>query len=99
MKLYLVHAGYYDTEIAEGIYEFHVNFLVAATSFEEARLRAKARPDFQGKRMHVDGLVEIQSVDGFEVTLSENPALQGQSCLISNKHRDLATKPATPSNS
>lgn len=34
MKLYLVHCGFYDEEVSEGIYEFHVNLPVIAESLD-----------------------------------------------------------------
>lgn len=92
MKLFLVHCGFYDNEICGGIYESHANFFVAAPSFEEARTKAKSLPDFQAKRMHVDGLQEISAVDGFEIDLRENSNLRGQTVLVNIKHRDLASK-------
>lgn len=94
LKLYLVHCGFYDPELQDGIYESHVNLLVPATSFEEARANAKLDPDFQKKRMHVDGLQEIEAVRGYRVALREDPALEGKSRIVSNRHRDLAPKPA-----
>jgi len=93
MKLYLVHCGFYDSDVCGGIYEFHVNFLVAAHSFEDARLRAKALPEFRTKRMHIDGLQEISSVSGFLIELREEAALNGQTVLISQKFRELAPAP------
>lgn len=94
LKLYLVHCGFYDPELQDGIYESHVNFPVAAASFEDARARAKLHPDFQKKRMHVDGLQEIQAVNGFRINLENDPSLAEQTLVISNRHRDLAPKPA-----
>jgi uncharacterized protein len=94
MKLYLVHCGFYDTELCEGIYESHVNFFVAAEGFEDARMRAKLLPEFKSKRMHVDGLQEISAVSGYNIVLSEDANLRGQTVIVSNKHRDLAPKPA-----
>lgn len=93
MKLYLVHCGFYDSEVCDGLYESHVNFFVAADSFEAARLKAKEDPQFKGKRMHVDGLQEITAVDGFRIELTEDSSLQGKTVLLNNKHRDLAPKP------
>ena len=95
-KLYLVHCGFYDPELQDGIYESHVNVLVAATSFEEARAKAKLDPDFQKKRMHVDGLQEIEAVRGYRISLEEDASLEGKSLVTSNRHRDLAPKPANP---
>lgn len=37
MKLFLVHCGFYDSDLCDGLYEGHVNFFVTADSFEGAR--------------------------------------------------------------
>ncbi len=92
MKLYLVHCGFYDAEICDGLYESHVNFFVSAGSFEEARAQAKLIPEFQSKRMHIDGLQEIYSVNGFRVHLEHDASLESQTRIINFKHRDLAPK-------
>lgn len=98
MKLYLVHCGYYDQEIMDGLYEGHVNLFVAAESFEEARSKAKRHPLFQEKRMHVDGLQQIDAIDGFRVTLEEDRALDGRSTVQTDRYRGLAPKnPEKPS--
>jgi len=92
MKLFLVHCGFYDAELGDGIYESHTNFFVAAQDFDDAKLKAKALPQFQNKRMHVDGLQEIVAVEGFRIGLTEDKSLAGGSVVLSNKHRDLAPK-------
>jgi hypothetical protein len=43
--------------------------------------------------MHVDGLQEIQAVNGFRVRLEWDASLDDQTQLLSFKHRDLAPKP------
>ena len=91
-KLFLVHCGFYDLEVLDGNYESHVNFFVAALDFDDARAKAKILPDFLRKRMHVDGIQEIQAVGGHHVTLRENTDLKGETLLISNKTRELAPK-------
>ncbi len=96
MKLYLVHCGFYDSEVCDGVYESHANFFVCASTFEEAKIKAKSLPEFKGKRMHVDGLQEIQSVDGFKLHLEYDEALQGKTSIINFKHRDLAPASALP---
>lgn len=99
MKLFLVHCGFYDLEICDGIYESHINIHVIAASPEEARLKAKQDPSFVKKRMHVDGIQEIAAINGYRIDLKEDPSLKGESIIVSNRHRDLAPKPATtPSN-
>ena len=89
MKLYLIHCGFYDLDLCEGIYESHVNLLVAANTFEEAKLRVRENKDFRAKKMHIDGLQEVALVNGYEVTLVHNSSHNGQTVLVGNCHRDL----------
>lgn len=95
MKLYLIHCGFYDTDLCDGLYESHVNFFVAANSFEDARMQAKMIPEFKAKRMHVDGLQEVSAVNGHRVQLQEDLTLQGETIILNHKHRDLAPKSPT----
>lgn len=97
MKIYLVHCGFYDSDVCDGLYESHVNFFIGALSFEEARAKAKALSEFKNKRMHVDGLQEVSAVNGFVIELREDPSLNGQTILISQKYRELAPKPTSES--
>ncbi|MBC7693081.1 MAG: hypothetical protein H7222_15060 [Methylotenera sp.] len=99
MKLYLVHCGYYDPEISQGIYEFHVNFMVAAENFEMARANVKEKPEFKTKRMHVDGAQELEAVDGYRIELNSDASLAGESRVTPLHHRDLAPKKPIPSTS
>jgi hypothetical protein len=92
MKLFLVHCGFYDGEVFDGVYESHVNFFVAAESFDDARARARLNPTYQGKKMHVDGLQRVDAVDGFDVALTPNPGLGGASMVAGSRHRELAPK-------
>jgi hypothetical protein len=89
MKLYLVHCGFYDLDLCEGIYESHINLLVAAASFDEAKKRVRENPEFKKRKMHVDGLQEISLVNGYAVNLAMVPSETGKTVLISNRHRDL----------
>lgn len=90
MKLYLVHCGFYDKEIVDGIYEMHVNLFVAAESFDDAKLRAKLLPEFKAKKMHVDGLQEITAVSGYQIKLEEDLSLHGESRVHGSRFRELA---------
>ncbi|MEO5971312.1 MAG: DUF1543 domain-containing protein [Bdellovibrionia bacterium] len=93
MKLYLVHCGYYDSEICEGLYEGHANFFVAAESAQDACLKVKLISEFKAKHMHVDGLQELVSVDGYEVELKWGKSSQkGKSIVINHRQRELAPK-------
>ena len=73
MKLYLVHCGFYDRNSGGGVYESHTNFFVAAADFEEARAKAKEISGFQRMNMHVDGIQELQAVNGYDIQLIASP--------------------------
>ncbi len=90
MKLFLVHCGFYDSEVAGGIYESHVNYFVVARDFDEAKSKIKENADFKTKKMHIDGLQQVDAVDGYRVTCESESALAGQSVLVNYKHRQLA---------
>lgn len=92
MNLYLVHCGFYDPAICDGLYESHVNFFVVARTFEEARQNAKSIPEFQNKKMHIDSLQEVRAVGGHRLSLVEDLSLGGQTIAINYKHRELAPK-------
>lgn len=99
MKLFLIHCGFYDLGLSDGIYESHVNFFVAANDFDEARVRAKEIPEFKAKRMHVDGIQQIEAVFGHRVRLERDARLEeAQSEILSHRHRDLAPKVASAPN-
>ena len=93
MKLFLVHCGFYSSDVGDGIYESHVNFFVAAEDFSDARTKAKNLEDFKKFRMHVDGIQELRAVDGFRISLEADSAFEGRSEIVSHRHRDLAAKP------
>lgn len=65
MYLYLAHVGFYDEEI--GIYELHSNILVVAEDVKSAKEKIKQKPVYQKKKMHIDGIIEIINVDGYEI--------------------------------
>ena len=69
MKLFLIHVGFYDPEVIEGLYEQHSNYFVVAEDMKEARERAKKNPIYKRKKMHIDGIQELNVVDGFRITL------------------------------
>jgi hypothetical protein len=79
LRLYLVHCGFYDPALAGGLYESHVNYLIPARSFPEAKARTKELPEYRERKMHVDGIEELQAVHGFRIHLREDPALRGAS--------------------
>ncbi|MDC0509399.1 DUF1543 domain-containing protein [Gammaproteobacteria bacterium] len=72
MKLYMMHVGYYDKNIGDGIYEIHLNYFVAALNPKDAKIKTKSFAEFKEKSMHIDGIKEISFVDGYEVLLKES---------------------------
>lgn len=89
MKLYLVHCGFYDSDLCDGIYEGHINLFVAAKSFEDAKVQVRLEPEFKKKKMHVDGLQEVELVNGHLVQLVPDHHRLNQTVLNSNRHRDF----------
>ncbi len=87
MTLYLIHCGFYDDEISDGIYEFHVNIPVVGESMDAAKSKVRTNPSFQRKKMHIDGIQEIKAVDGFRI-LFENSA-EAPSVVNNFPYRDL----------
>jgi len=73
LNLYLVHCGFYDQSLAaEGshnIFEGHHNFYVVARDPAEAKAKVMTKPLFQARKMHVDGMHQIEVVDGYRVKL------------------------------
>ena len=93
MKLFVVHCGFYDNALSEGeapnIYEGHYNFYVAAEDASEAKAKVKEKTLFKSKKMHVDGIHHLNSVDGFKVNLipaqTDKSSIQGYSYDKSKK--------------
>ncbi len=72
MKLFMVHVGYYDKSIGEGLYETHLNYFVAAEDAKDAKNKTHQLSEFQERSMHIDGMKEISSVDGYKVSLEKD---------------------------
>ena len=72
MKLFLIHAGFYDDNVSGGFYESHTNYFVVATDVKQAKQKAKAISEYKDKKMHIDGIKEIDVVDGYRISLHEN---------------------------
>ena len=69
MKLFLIHVGFYDNDIMNGLYEQHCNYFIVAKNFNEAKKKAKLQSIYKKKKMHIDGIQELNIVDGFRITL------------------------------
>ena len=72
MKLFLIHAGFYDKKISAGFYESHTNYFVVAVDAKEAKVKAKELLEFQDKKMHIDGIMELDKVDGYKIILQSS---------------------------
>ena len=71
MKLYLVHTGYYDKSIGDGFYEQHTNIFIIAKDAHNAREKVKKNKEFVAKKMHIDGIKEIENIDGYDIDLKK----------------------------
>jgi len=90
MNLYYIHCGFYDHEISEGIYEFHINIPIVAISIEEAKSQVRCNSIFKKKRMHIDGIQEIKVVDGYRLDLVADECFNQHQTIVENHlHRDL----------
>ena len=76
MKLYLIHVGFYDPNIMKGLYEQHANFFVAAENVRDAKKKAREKSLYKKKKMHIDGIQELNIIDGYRINLvAENDSL------------------------
>ena len=73
MKLYMIHVGFYDIALMDGLYEQHGNYFVAADTAKDAKIHVSENPTFKHKKMHIDGIKELNTVDGYQVTLVKDP--------------------------
>ena len=71
MKLFLIHVGFYDPEIMGGLYEQHINYFVVAKNIKEAKKKARLNPIYKRKKMHIDGIKEVDVVDGYKIELEK----------------------------
>ena len=75
MKLYLIHVGYYDTEIMDGLYEQHTNYFVVAKNVKDAKKKARQNSTYKKKKMHIDGIQELNRIDGYRIKLVEDNSI------------------------
>ena len=72
MKLFLVHVGFYDEKVSGGFYESHTNYFIVAEGVKEAKKKAKEIPEYKEKKMHIDGIKELDAVNGYKIVLEKN---------------------------
>tara|TARA_B100000686_G_scaffold46515_1_gene49560 strand:+ start:342 stop:599 length:258 start_codon:yes stop_codon:yes gene_type:complete len=85
----MVHVGYYDKSIGEGLYETHLNYFVAAESAKEAKDKAHQLSEFQERSMHIDGMKEISNVDGYNVILEKDSGSKPGEVISYDEAKDL----------
>ncbi len=83
MKLFLVHTGYYDDRISNGFYESHTNYFVVAENIKKAKIRIKKIDEFKDKKMHIDGILEIQNIGKYSIKLEKLTLNEG---LLNNQY-------------
>ena len=69
MKLFLIHAGFYDPDIMEGLYEQHTNFFLVAKNVKDAKVKVRKNIIYKKKEMHIDGIKELNTIDGYKIKL------------------------------
>ena len=69
MKLFQVHTGFYDPNISDGFYEGHTNIFVCARDEKEAREKVKEKEEYKKFKMHIDGVQEIDTIEGYKIIL------------------------------
>ena len=89
MKLFMVHVGYYDKSIGEGLYETHLNYFVAAKDAKEAKSKAHQLSEFRERSMHIDGMKEISSVDGYKVSLEQDEGSESGQVISYDDTKEL----------
>jgi hypothetical protein len=60
-----------------------------AANADEAKQNAKLMPDYRAKMMHVDGILEIDAVQGCRIKLDHEAELDGRSVMNGLSYDDL----------
>ena len=89
MKLFMVHVGFYDSSIGDGIYETLLNYFLAAENAKDAKAKAQSLEEFKSKSIHIDGIKEISNVEGYEVILRESSYSQEGEVLSYDEAKEL----------
>tara|TARA_B100000003_G_scaffold171215_2_gene158680 strand:+ start:520 stop:795 length:276 start_codon:yes stop_codon:yes gene_type:complete len=73
MKLYLVHTGFYDPSISKGFFESHSNYFIIAENEKSAKIRMKQMDEFKDKKMHIDGIMELNKIGDYHISINIDP--------------------------
>ena len=60
---------YYNSEIRGSLYAQHTNYFVIAESVAFAKKKAIEIPEYQKNKMHIDGIQELNIVEGYGIKL------------------------------
>ena len=85
----MVHVGFYDAEVGEGLYESHMNFFIAASNAKSAKKKAFNMEQFKAKKMHIDGIKEISDVEGYKVVLEKSTTKNQSKVYSYNESKKL----------
>jgi hypothetical protein len=91
-RLYMVHCGFYDPSVGNGLFEGHSNIFVCAEDFADARSKVREHPEFRRLKMHIDGLLEVQAVGGHHIMVQEDKKLDGVTRIRSLKYGSRSPK-------
>jgi len=85
----MVHVGFYDPSIGEGLYEVHMNFFTVAENPKKAKDNILLIKEFKDKNMHIDGIKELSYVDGYKVSLEKGENSNKQKILGYDESKKL----------
>ncbi len=71
------------------MYELHTQFLVPALSAAEAKAKTMTKDIFQAKKMHIDGIQEINQVEGYAITLQSTDKHTNNKIYSYNEIKEL----------
>lgn len=74
-KLYLIHLGYFDEELSQQVFESHTNIFLVADDIKQALAEARKLSIVTKYNMHVDGIQEINVINGYKILTEKAPYL------------------------
>ena len=72
MNLYMVHVGYYDPSVGEGIYEHHMNFFIVAENPKQAKKKVLELKEFQDKSKKPDNGMFLQAIKDLNIDVKKS---------------------------
>lgn len=87
-KLFLVHLGYYDSELSNGVYESHINLFFIGNNFEDVREKVKQNELVLKHKMHIDGIQLIEKIEGHKIIVDKKDG--GETEIQNHNFRELS---------